>query len=151
MSRELRSNRRVHYPNLTPANHSVESVETDEYNCFAYAYGLTDRQLLPNDDDSWWPPGIPETNDVQSFIDLFGDIGYELCGDGQQEDGFEKVVIYIESGDPTHAAVQRPDGTWASKLGDWEDIEHADVQALTCNWYGMPTVFLRRGLAPGPR
>ncbi len=44
---------------------------------------------------------------------------------------FEKIAIYVDTdGVPTHAARQLPDGSWTSKLGDWEDIQHQTLEAL---------------------
>jgi hypothetical protein len=75
-------------------------------------------------------------------------IGYEVCGDGVIEAGYEKIVIYEEDGVPTHAAKQINEVWWKSKLGRWEDIEHKTVRAVqTFNGvgiYGEAAVYMRR-------
>jgi hypothetical protein len=43
----------------------------------------------------------------------------------------KKVALYVDKdGLWTHAAKQMVDGTWTSKLGNWEDIIHHTPQAL---------------------
>ena len=50
----------------------------------------------------------------------------------------------MSTGAPTHAAWQRPDGRWTSKLGDNEDIIHDKLDGLAGPKYGTVTVFLKR-------
>jgi len=62
---------------------------------------------------------------------------------------FEKVAIYVdEDGSLTHAARQFDNGSWTSKLGSWQDIEHRTLQALertaSIYGYGNVSLFLRR-------
>ena len=70
------------------------------------------------------------------MVDLFLAAGYELCGDGNLEDGYEKIAIYAKDGEPTHAARQLGDGRWTSKLGKYEDIEHDSLDALNGEGFG---------------
>jgi hypothetical protein len=51
-------------------------------------------------------------------------VGFEDCGGGESEDGYEKVAIFTRDGRPTHAARLLDDRQWTSKLGIWEDISH---------------------------
>ena len=62
---------------------------------------------------------------------------YRVCGSANWEPGIEKVAIYVdEDGVPTHVAKQLENGDWTSKLGDWEDIEHKELDALASNNFG---------------
>lgn len=71
--------------------------------------------------------------------------GYVPCVDSTLEDGYEKVAIFaLPSGMPTHMARQLSSGSWTSKLGRLEDIEHNDVEAVNCDAYGAPVRFLKR-------
>ncbi|HVA48041.1 MAG TPA: hypothetical protein VNH11_16850 [Pirellulales bacterium] len=83
---------------------------------------------------------------VRAFAELYASLGYEGCGDGRFQRGFEKVALFAKDGAPTHAARQLPDARWTSKLGRWEDIAHR-LEALTGNEpneYGEIVVFFRR-------
>jgi hypothetical protein len=42
--------------------------------------------------------------------------------------------------------LQLPDGRWASKLGEWEDIEHETPDDVRSKGNGQPRVFLRKRL-----
>jgi hypothetical protein len=57
-------------------------------------------------------------------------------------------VIYVDSsGTPTHMARQLSNGNWTSKLGDAEDIEHAQLEQLEGDIYGVAYQFLRRKIS----
>ena len=64
------------------------------------------------------------------------------------EAGFEKIAFYAAPDDtPTHVARQLPNGRWTSKLGSWEDIEHAterDVEGIGAFRYGEARRFMRK-------
>src|SRR5437773_12363842 len=117
---------RVFFANLRRGSFRKTSDDTDEYNCIAYAYGLTDRTMWPamRRDGYWWPSGIPNRNRIPSFVALFASIGYEECDGPALERGFEKVAIYARGTSPTHAARQLTSGRWTSKLGEDIDIQH---------------------------
>jgi hypothetical protein len=44
---------------------------------------------------------------------------------------------------PLYAARQLPNGRWTSKLGEWEDIEHA-LHDLTGMVYGSVVLVMKR-------
>lgn len=59
--------------------------------------------------------------------------------------GLEKIALYVDGdGEPSHAALQLPNGRWSSKMGTWEDIEHADTDCLEGGTYGQVALFLER-------
>lgn len=70
---------------------------------------------------------------------------YKVCESGSLESGIEKIAIYVDdSGIPQHVARQLQDGTWTSKLGKEEDIQHNLLEALEGDLYGKVTVFMMR-------
>ena len=140
----LSPDRGAYYPHLTTANHTITSAETPAYNCIAWAYGIDNRRMWPAAVDYWWPDGIRSDESLEAFIELFESIGYEACDTGDPEDGHEKIAIYVSDDGPEHAARQLPSGRWSSKLGQWEDIEHATPESVECALYGTVAVFMRR-------
>lgn len=92
------------------------------------------------------PRECQPTRPLAAFIEAFRTVGYEICGDGAFEEGWEKVAIYARSGTPTHAARQVvAEGKWMSKLGRGYDIAHDDVDGVGGQpGYGEVVVFMRR-------
>ena len=76
--------------------------------------------------------------------------GFEPCENGDHEEGFEKIALYVnKAGKVTHAARQLDSGKWTSKLGNLEDIEHASLRSLedagtNLTDYGSVAGFLKR-------
>jgi hypothetical protein len=137
------------FPNSLHDNFYKTSEQTWDYNCIAWAYGINNKWLwpirssfLPN---AYWPPTIPAIVHINSFIELFKEIGYEVCDNDQLENGFEKVAIFEKNNTPTHAAKQLPDGLWSSKLGPFFDATHT-LNCTDGGEYGQATVFMRRPL-----
>ena len=87
---------------------------------------------------------------MESFVLAFQKLGYVSCNDDALESDFEKVAIYVDqSNTPTHMARQLLDGTWTSKCGSLEDIEHEKLEALSgfdFSEYGVPVKFLKRAI-----
>jgi len=81
---------------------------------------------------------------LEAFAATFATLGYQVCPSADWEPGSEKVVIYAKEATPTHAARQRPDGRWTSKLGALEDVIHDSVESLAGEIYGNAAMFLRR-------
>ena len=93
---------------------------------------------------------LPQEEELQSFIALFQEYGYEICASPDLERGFEKVAIYALGNEPTHAARQLASGWWTSKMGyDGVDIEHGAVHAVEGPGYGRAVVFLKRPRSDG--
>ncbi len=132
------------FPNLNNTTWSLESDWTSEYNCIAYAADDTRNWWWPAR-GYYWPDGVPRRATLENFILAFQTLGYELADDDQLEPGFEKVAIYVDDyGRPTHAAKQTESGSWISKLGDFEDIEHGTLQGLEDSDYGHAVRYLKR-------
>ena len=77
---------------------------------------------------------------------LHSAVGYEICPDGQLEDGFGKIAIHLKDDGPSHAAKQLPSGRWTSKLGKFVDLEHGTPQELEGPdpAYGQVATYVRR-------
>jgi hypothetical protein len=95
----------------------------------------------------YWPPTIPRTETLQSFVAAFHTLGYGACDSGELERGFEKIAIFAGPlGTPTHAARQLSSGGWVSKLGNDEDINHT-IYGLEGGPYGNVVQYMKRPLS----
>ena len=134
------------FPALTDQNCAVVSPITRRYNCLAWAAANNARWWWPDAMGiGYWPPNVPREETVDAFLRAYGTLGYSQCADGSLELDIEKIVIYLDtSGTPTHAALQLQDGRWTSKMGGYEDIEHATPEALSGPRYGKPSIYMSR-------
>ncbi len=134
------------FQNLRDGRYEIKSHQTVNYNCIAWAATETHRKWWPV--GAYWPPNVPREETVPAFILAFATRGYEQCDNGVLEDGYEKVVIYVDSSQtPTHMARQLSSGQWTSKLGDLEDIEHETLRQLEEGHYGRAIQYLKRPVA----
>src|SRR5690348_11989036 len=130
------------FPHLARRRYGVTSPQSQNYNCIAWAASETHRKWWPL--GAHWPDDVPREETIDAFIRAFAKRGYQPCDTGRFENGYEKVVIYVDSADtPTHMARQLASGTWTSKLGDLEDIEHATPHELEGQNYGTAIQYLR--------
>lgn len=133
-----------YFPRLAQAGFRITSPSTKTYNCIAWAAGDDGRWWEPDPGGvHYWPPGLARDYSLAAYIEAFIVNGYSVCSGGELELGFEKVAIYARAGEATHAARQLPSGSWTSKLGLLEDIEHA-IDGLVGDRYGRVVQFLRR-------
>ena len=127
-----------------------ETSQPDGYNCIAYAAGDVTRFWWPGEyppfSPDYWPADAPNELTVEAFRLAFATIGYTPCQDGTWEKGYEKIAIYASEGEVRHAARQQPNGTWRSKLGPDEDIEHT-LDGLEGWFYGHVVAFVKRPVA----
>lgn len=138
------------FPRLRTEGYIQASPQTGDYNCIAFAGDDTTEKWDPDiTTGRYWPNEVARSLDLESFIKLYEfECRYVPCENGDLEAGFEKIVIYLNlSKEVTHAAKQLPSGEWASKLGDWEDIQHKNPSSLESPLYGNPVQFLKRPVA----
>jgi hypothetical protein len=135
------------FPQLQTTGYTITSPATPDYNCIAWAAGVTDDWWWPDPMGiSAWPAAAPRSETVEAFLAAFESLGYVRCDDALFEPGFEKVALYAVDGVPKHAARQLPSGRWTSKCGELEDIEHA-LDGLVGTWYGTVVHILKRPLS----
>lgn len=125
------------------------SFKPESYNCIGWAANDVNHGF-------WWPMygywpfWVKRELTVACFVRTFRWFGYRLCDNSRLEYGYEKVALYALHGVPTHMARQLRDGSWTSKLGDWEDIMHITLDALESygpipfGAYGAPILFMKR-------
>jgi hypothetical protein len=121
------------------------SPATSSYNCIAWAASETAAWWEPHP-DYYWPDGVLRAYSLPAYIAAFQTRGFQLCADASLEPGIEKIVLYEINGFPTHAARQLTSGSWTSKLGDFEDIQHADLVCLQGPLYGTARIYMKRNL-----
>jgi hypothetical protein len=135
------------FPGLRGQPFTTTSPRDYHYNCIAWAAGDTRNWWWPDaDGDDTWPPGVARVETVEAFRGAFATLGYAVCNDDRLEADCEKVALFALNGVPKHAARQRPNGRWTSKLGEMEDIEHA-LHDLTGMLYGSVVLVLKRPLS----
>jgi hypothetical protein len=136
---------RSDFKHITEFNSSPTSSETDEYNCIAWACGRDDVWCWPDAEEQYFWPVSHRKRSVDAFEEFFSSIGYSRCTDATKEDGFLKIVLYVDKeGLPTHAARQLITGKWTSKLGREIDIEHDSPEILNGSVYGNAKIFMKR-------
>lgn len=139
------------FPNLRGRVWAVTSPSDMRYNCIAWAAGITHQWWWPDEEgERPWPTGVTRATTLEAFRDAFATLGYSVCDQEEQEDGYEKVALFTRFGIPTHAARQLPNGRWTSKLGIHQDIEHA-LPDLTGMIYGSVALVMKRPITePAP-
>jgi hypothetical protein len=146
----------VAWPGLTKSSFEITSDETPLFNCIAYAADDDQEWWWPTG-DGWWPNPTDRHETVDCFVRAFKQhLGYKVCATPKYEAGYEKVALYADAQDvPTHMARQQPDGSWKSKCGKCQDIEHTlagleDVPGGVPN-YGKLRLYMRRPVVGYPK
>ena len=134
------------FPNTLLERVLITSPETWDYNCIAWAFGDDTRWYWPTDHPSfYWPPNIRRQHDLQSFVELYQLVSYQICADPSVEIGLEKIAIFaFPNGEPTHAAKQLSSGRWSSKMGPWHDVEHTLNSLNNSAEYGNAVIIMSR-------
>jgi len=113
------------FPHLANSGYQVTSPATSNYNCLAWAARDNNRWWEPDPAGIYfWPSDVTREWTLANVCFSVPSIGFEICQAPEFESGFEKIAIYCNDGEPTHAARQVREGCWTSKLGVDEDIEH---------------------------
>lgn len=135
------------FTNMNREGFAKTSEETPEYNCIAWAAGVSDEwwsdHELSGEQYKW--PGTRMRGHIKGLLKLFEGLGYMECGmDKSIEPGYSKVALY-QDGDGlwTHAAKQLQDGRWTTKDGVNADITHAFPECV-CPHYGRVHCFMKR-------
>lgn len=139
----------------------LTSPATPKYNCIAWAAAQDECNLWPYNNEGVpaksngarfrWPRGIARDLSVESFHNLFRLNGFEPYDGTQLESGYEYICLYVNTdNEVTHAARQLPDGTWTSKLGQYQDIRHS-LHSLEGEIYGKVHCIMRRQIPSANR
>jgi len=84
---------------------------------------------------------------VQTYVAVCIGEGFEICNSLDEEQGFEKIILYADfGGEFTHAAKHVGGTQWSSKIGEYIDIEHT-LESLEGS-YGTIAAILRRAIQP---
>jgi hypothetical protein len=76
---------------------------------------------------------------------LFERVGFERCVDGNPENGYQKIALYVIDNEVQHAARLLDTGDWTSKLGfEGLDMIHSHADTLSGESYGIPEIFMKR-------
>lgn len=140
-------------PNLTDRNHTIRSKSTFRYNCIAWAAGCATERWGVGQGYAQ-PNGVPPAAGIEFLIAVFESLGFEECDDdddGRLERGVEKVAIYADEDGWQHAARQKRNGRWTSKIGDFEDIEHDSPNDVAGGDYGNVVRFMKRAIGRNNR
>ena len=140
------------FPGLTnDPDFQITSEATSKYNCIAWAYKHDDRWMqygLNCELDGviyWWPEGAENSPFIDAYMNAFKLIGYEICENWQHENDYEKIALYMdEKKKCTHAAREKRNGKWTSKLGASNDISHNSPYSIEGNCYGKVACIMRR-------
>lgn len=123
------------YPFLG-SDYEVLAPSTRMYNCIAHALGIHNR---------WINPQTGPARARLAWADrTFGKVGYTRLPtlDASPAPRFQKVALYGYTNrdgsirEVRHAALQRADGTWTSKLGGDALIRHRDHLGVAGPSYG---------------
>ena len=133
------------FPNSSNDPFLVTSLQTNTYNCIAWAFGDNTKWYWPDPKSIYyWPIRVPRLINIDSFISLYSTIQYTICEDGNYEIGFEKIAIFTSNlGVPTHASRLLPNGYWTSKLGPNIDVSHS-IFSIEDGDYGSVSIYMKR-------
>ncbi|MBE9061931.1 hypothetical protein [cf. Phormidesmis sp. LEGE 11477] len=121
------------FPELADEGYTMTSPDTIDYNCVAWAVEIEEEWWWPDAmGQEYWPEGVLREETLSAFVAAFETVGYEICDSSSREAGFLKIAIYGDAYQtPKHVARQLANGEWTSKIGQYEDIRHKTLKALT--------------------
>ena len=131
------------FPQLAKDGYAITSEQNGTYNCIAWAAGANADWWDPAPGYTW-PDGAPREYSVGALVAVYKMLGFEICQGADIETGWDKIAIYGDKNGWTHAARQLESGRWTSKLGPFEDIEHANPHSLANTEYGNVICLMRR-------
>ena len=164
------------FPLLAAAGYKKTSEATGRpgtpgtYNCIAWAAEETWHGFWWPEPGGYWPFWIRKPNPtVECFVTTFRSLGYVMCDNSKVERFYDKVALYaihesknpqslprsprdFAKWEPTHMARQLANGSWTSKCGKDEDIEHRTCWGLNSygirngaiNEYGCAVLYMKR-------
>ena len=142
------------FPYLAHEGYTITSPDTIDYNCVAWAAESEDEWWWPDAmGQEYWSAGVPREETLSAFVAAFETVGYEICKSPSQEPNTLKIAIYGDANNiPRHIARQLATGEWTSKIGQYEDIRHSTLEALTGEFpaYGQVIQIMKKTVARLP-
>ena len=134
---------RISFPNLRDEGFDVIEPPSERYNCIAYAADDPSRWWahIPG---RYWPSWATRSARIESLREVFVGLKFKECHDGRSEPGSQKVALFADDDEYTHAHVQMPSGLWRSKMGQGPVIEHRSAESLSGGPYGDVHCFMHR-------
>ena len=126
------------------SEYEITNEGSEEYNCIAWALGITGSWWGFQNPGDYWPPSLPRNQEVGTIMRLFANEGCSLCDDDAPEPGYEKIALFSFVGQFTHVARQLENSQWTSKLGNREIITHQATANLAGSFYGNVHCIMRR-------
>ena len=120
------------FPKLGKGNHTLKSPFDPNYNCVAFALGLS----------AWQNPEPGDFRETVRWIEKT--FGYRRVKNGRPERGYEKLAIYADATGGFKHIARQAGSRWASKLGELHDLQHHTLDLLAGPTYGNVVAFLRR-------
>ena len=141
-----------HFPGLTDdPDFQITSKADPQYNCIAWAYKYSDRWMqygssyLLDGVVYWWPEGVENSPCIEAYINAFKLRGYYICDNWEHESDYEKIALYAnEQQECIHAAREKRNGKWTSKLGKSNDISHNNPYSIEGVHYGKVACIMKR-------
>ena len=136
-----------YWPNLSKEHFEFTSLKTISYNCLAWATGNNrnwmDMYVFQARYDLDMDTLDHSAEGYASFLQQH--FGFERCDNGDFEKGMEKIALFEDNNKEwSHASRLLENGKWTSKMGRWEDIEHASLEVLQGKFYGQLKIFMKR-------
>lgn len=121
---------------ICPSLYEIIMPPSYEYNCHAYALGITDRLVVGSSPSKC-------TINTQLF-NAYTEHGYMAQRDLDLNiaPSMRKVLVYAMEGVFTHSALMRLDGRFESKLGTGPVIVH-DADVLCDTYGGLAVTFIK--------
>jgi len=120
------------YPNIKiGVNFNIiDSNDNYDYNCIAYSLGSKNDTIYPRKGKRWiWAFEIDKDESknlhISNFLEFYKLFGYTFCRNGSYEPNYDKVALYTYNATYfVHAAIQKDNKWWISKMGENELFEH---------------------------
>jgi len=119
------------------------------YNCIAYAMGTDQMWVAPYRDAPWvwWPDTCPFNDSPDSLIQAFKALGFEECTSVDNEDGYDKAILYQDGGFWKHASRVTGTEECESKLGESWKVQHDRGEVFEGSIYGTIYAVMKRPIA----
>jgi hypothetical protein len=147
------------FPGLqNDVNFVIEDKIDASYNCIAWAAYVDNEwwQAIPEEKRPLynfdgtkinWPFNAPNDMKRETLEFIFSKKAYEVCENGDYDDGYRKICLYGTPEKITHAARQHTQGTykgfWTSKLGPAFRIIHGTPYTIEGAEYGQVVGFMK--------